>query len=432
VRGSPQRPFIVFYFPFRHPSGVSNLFVRLAERLTSMGECSAAIIDYPDGQIAMTLGKSSGVALIPFDDDAECVVPPNSVFVTQSLLPYTLPGNLKIDTDVRIVQWHFLVAALVNTLVPFGPMRDFQHRHPSFYRTCMRLFLPSTKRDLEDFIIGMAENGALIFHDRRILEQTEDYLGLKVVNPALLPVPVTTGKNIGARSEDRTTLRCGWVGRLYDFKIHILVHVILRLSAWSRKNGRKIEFRVVGDGEEEKRLDAVNAAHEYFELIREGAVPGDRLASYMGSNFDLAFSMGTSALESAAIGILTVLLDYSNRPISRPYRFMWLFDRCAGAIGHVITVDDAEDGEDSLERILDEYFEDRRGIASRCRDYCELNHGVDTIARRFLEIASSSRYTWGDVPARLKKVSLPRKLRARLRSVIRRKNGKANKDIVEK
>lgn len=43
---------IIFYYPFRHPSGASNLFARMALWIVENSKYSIAVIDYSDGHMA--------------------------------------------------------------------------------------------------------------------------------------------------------------------------------------------------------------------------------------------------------------------------------------------------------------------------------------------------------------------------------------------
>lgn len=412
---------IVFYFPFRHPSGVSNLFVRMAGWLTEHGTRPVAVIDYPDGQMARSLPAGSPVRLIPFVDGVECAVPDDAVLVMQTALPYTFPSNLRLRASTRLVQWHFLYYALVNTLVPVSAARQFQQQHPSFYRAWMSVLQPGLKASIWDYIKDMNSKGALIFHDRQIVEQTSEYLGVPIEDPVCLPVPVRIPARLTAKDCPAAVLRCGWVGRLYGFKVHILVHTAKRLSAWAKNSGLAVELCVVGDGDEAWRLDELDIEHKLFRLRHVGVVASDELESFMRDSFDLAFSMGTSALESAAIGIPTALLDYSFDPIFGRYRFKWLFDSVPGDIGHKIGPGDLEDDGDSLARLLEETRTDYRGISTRCYEYCKEYHGIDTIGGRLLKVIDSCGYTWADVPSRLRRVSLFRRLRNVVRSIRNRR-----------
>ncbi len=408
---------IIFYFPFRHPSGVSNLFVRMAQWLAGPGNLHVAVIDYRDGHMAINLVQGGDVALIDFEDSEKLFVPSDAILVMQSLLPYTLPENFIIHPETRIVMWDFLYYSLVNTLIPIRPIRLFQYRYPWFYHIWMRNFQPKMRAAIASFIGGMIEKESLLFHDRQIVQQTTDYLAIPIENPLCLPVPVKIVTLSQRLKNSDSILHCGWVGRLYDFKIHMLVHVVERMSEWSRQAARKTVFHIVGDGDEGWRLDELKIENKFFTMKREGSIPSAQLESFMEENFDITFSMGTSALESAALGIPSVLLDYSFVPIQGKYHFKWLFDSIPGDIGHKIGRDDLESGTDSLEKLLEEYFHSKSDISKKVYAFCKENHSMDAIGSRFLEIVMNAKYRWGDIPLCLRKVSLARRLRNHIRQL---------------
>jgi hypothetical protein len=389
----------------------------MAEWLAEHEARIVSVIDYPDGQMAKSLSAGGSVKLIPFMDGAECLVPEDAVLLMQTALPYTFPSNLKLGPGTRLLQWHFLYYALVNNLMPVSAMRHFQQSHPGFYRAWMSVLQPQLKAAIRDYIEGMIRKNALVFHDQQIVEQTAEYLGITIDNPICLPAPVRMPVRFAAKGFPKVVIRCGWVGRLYDFKVHILVHTARRLSAWAKDSGRAIEFCIVGDGDEAWRLDELDIEHDYFRLRRVGVVLNAELASFMAENFDVAFSMGTSALESAALGIPTALLNYSFDPIVGRYRYKWLFDSLPGDIGHKIGPEDLEYGVDSLTALLDEARADYSGLSLRCYEYCRKHHSIDAIGARLLKIVDSCEYTWGDVPRQLRRASLPRRLRNIVRTI---------------
>lgn len=412
-----KHPQVIFYFPFKHPSGVSNLFIRLAQWLNEKCKICVSIIDYADGYMAKQIINDGKIILIPFTEKRKISIQEDSIFVMQSLLPYTLPQNIVIDPQTRIIQWHFLYHALINSIIPVAPLRYFQYRNPKVYHVCMSLFFPKLKKSLEIFIKEMVVGKSLIFQDKQVMSDTLDYLLFSVEKPIFVSVPVIISE-LSRRLEIQPGLiRCGWVGRLYDFKIHILMHTIIRLSKWSKDHKTKVEFRIVGDGDESWRLGSLDIGNEYFSLFIVDTIPNNYLSKYMLENFDIAFSMGTAALESAAIGIPTVLLDYSLEEIKLPYTFKWLFNTNPGDIGHKISLKDNEQKEDSLGKLLDELNIDLHGVSTKCYDYCIKYHSIDVIGNQFIKVLDSCSYCWHDIPKRLKKVSLPRKLRAKLRTL---------------
>ena len=132
------------------------------------------------------------------------------------------------------------------------------------------------------------------------------------------------------------------------------------------------------------------------------------LKKFLLANVDIMTSMGTAALDSAKLGIPTVLLDVSYKPIKGNYRFRWIYDsiNCLGAI---IDSTYFENGEKSIDRLLKEIEADYKRVSERTMIYCEENHSVGVVGKRFWETIQKSSFEYQDFNPLILKKSLIRK-----------------------
>ena len=79
----------------------------------------------------------------------------------------------------------------------------------------------------------------------------------------------------------------------------------------------------------------LNFENKFFAVEFHGNLKYKNLINLLNNSVDLSFAMGTSALDSAKIGIPTVLVDYSFKKIKN-YKFRWIFDTQNFDLAHEI------------------------------------------------------------------------------------------------
>ena len=132
---------------------------------------------------------------------------------------------------------------------------------------------------------------------------------------------------------------------------YILNYTIIELSKYASTTKTKINFHIIGSGEYEKILK-LDFQNQYFKIIQLGSFEKNKVDEYLEKNIDAMFSMGTSALDGARIGLPVVLLDQSNVNVKQGYIFKFLFESKGFDLGHPITLLDYQPGNNSLEMII--------------------------------------------------------------------------------
>jgi hypothetical protein len=331
----------------------------------------------------------------------------------QSMLPYALRPELRIDPDAILLLWHQLFFSLVNVLLPFPWLRNRQFRHRSAYIWFMKIFRPTFRKRIMGFVENLSSQRSIIFPDRRTIDRTASFLGCNFQNPEQISIPVEIYQRAGTRVavlQEAGPLRVCWIGRLYDFKIHILNHTIERLSQHANATKTRMHFILVGEGPEARRLTAPNPDDRCFSLERIPYIANESLPEFLLANVDVVAAMGTSALEGARVGLPTIMLDYSFSPLRGRYRYRWLHEVSGDDLGHAISNGDLHADDSSLEGMIDMLPRSFSDIARKCLTYCREHHGIDNIASRFISMARSASFRWRDVPRSLSRKGTLRRL----------------------
>jgi|GEM_PF-1951730 len=409
-------PRFAFFFPFTPPSGVASIFAKLAEEIMGTGRGLCRIIDFQGGAMDRMAAVTGRVPCTTFTNESVVRIEPDEILVRQAEIPGKKRRQLLIDPATRMIEWQLHPHNLLPTIFPNAALREFCLRRPALYRRLLPVLAPRQKSATAEFVELAAQRGSLFFQDEPGLRATESFLDISVADPILVPLPVSVPERPWRNPRaTHNELRVAWVGRLYDFKIHILVHTLRRFRLHAETTGRPVVFHVVGAGPKESLLEEFSSECRHLKLVRHGDMSVADLAVLLRNEIDLVASMGTAALEGAAAGLPVILLDVSYGPVPPSYQFRWLHNAQGLEVGHIITSADCCKLSDSLAPMLDELHRDYEGVARKSFDYVLRNHALQAVCSGFLARAGAASLRFGDVPARLWHKSLIRRSYERLR-----------------
>lgn len=370
---------IIFYFPYKGIGGVSLLFQRLSGFLAK--DRDVFLVDFRDGFMGKLV--PDGVNFIDFELVSK--YPENAILVIQSVAPWNIRDLHKFPPDTRVLFW---------TLHPLNLYPFIFSLETSNYLKALiaHLLLPISffrKRKMAKIVRYLVSRNSLIFMDGENYNTTAKFFSDTKIQKRLLPIFSTPGRIMDRAPGN--VLRCCWIGRVVDFKVHILLHLIERLNAAVSKIG-PIEMIVVGDGEAleylKKGLKKIHAVQVKFLQN----VPPVELDSFLNGNVDVLFAMGTSALEGASRAIPTFLLDYSFKPIKGIYRFRYLFDADDYSLAEEINTSHYEDVS-SLEDNLLNLRSNFNAIGMKGYEYWQLHFSPQAILKEFPKYEASATAT---------------------------------------
>ncbi len=406
---------VTFFFPYdtkREIGGVSVIFSRMAVGLADLYGIKSDVVDYAGGYMAAAAAVSPGVGFVEFKLGKELRVGPDTILVMQSTPPYSIPPELNIHPDTRMVFWTAHPFNLVQTIVPLPWFKALQVHHPAMDRVAGWTFLRRLHRRLREFVLAMAAEKSILFMDGTTLRTTEQRLNLRIREPLIVPLPgdkAYAEPRPAHRDHNLPALRFGYLGRLCDFKIHVLLHGIRRLSGIAARRKFAVEFHVIGDGEDKDKLDGMNGEHEWFRIIKAGELRGAVRDEYLLNNVDVLMAMGMSALDGAKLGIPTILLDIAQGPISRNYKFKWLFESKDYSLGEVMAPEHFERNSDSLDQMVDRILHDYVVLANQSHRYYLENHAFPTICEKLVTALSGATFRYGAIAPAAKRKGIVRR-----------------------
>ena len=356
-----------------------------------------------------------GLEFTEYCRDSRVEILADETLVMQAELPGKLRRQLAIHPAARLVEWQLHPYNLIPPVLPMFGHRDFLLRRPKLYRACLRWLAARKTTATVEFVQRASAQRSLFFHDRPALLATETYLGVQIPEPILLPVPVAVpAAPVRMGRISGSEMHVAWVGRMYDFKVHILVHTLRRFRSAAAANGKTLVFHVVGGGPKAALLDEFSAPLPGLRVERHGDLEATDLRRLLISKVDLVASMGTAALEGAALGLPVILLDIAYAAVPADYRFRWLHQAEGYELGHTITAEDCG-GEDTLPGMLAELEHDYAGLAQRAFAYVREHHAMEAVSARFATLAAAASLRFGEVPPKLWRKSIARRIYETLR-----------------
>lgn len=386
---------IILCFPYKGVGGVSLLFLRLSNHLQQITRKNIILIDYKDGYMSRH-NQNKNVSILEYSDDAKTEIPSDSLVLLQSMTPWSIFPNINFRADTKLFFWN----CHPFNLVPLLPgLRNWIAQYPKLVWLSHKTLLISYNLTLKKFYKLLVNQQSIAFMDADNLKMTEFILGQHKPHAEFLPIPVEVPQINSFSSRSKTSQKkftCGWVGRVADFKHTILKRTIIELKKYAGTHKQPIHFILVGDGDYIDQIKPELVSTDYFSYEHIKEVSPQELDQFILKNIDLLFSMGTSALESAKLGIPSVLLDFSYGPVPETYGFKFIFESQHYSLGRVIT-SELCDQKNSIDRIIRNTLANPAEISDKCYQYCLSKHSIESTTNNLLNRLKFSNLTYGQL-----------------------------------
>jgi len=417
---------ITFFFPYKEVSGVPVLFVRMSRYIAENYGIETHVIDYPDGCMTNMLKDNTKVRLHPFRDGVPINIPPDTILIMQSILPYTMRPELKINSSTRIVFWTLYQFNLIPTIIPLQFFRHIQAKYKNYNKFIMNTLLIGLRNELKEFIETATEKKSIFYSDESIFRNTAERLSLNINYPIYMPIPCEVFQNqkINKISGKKDSVSFCWLGRIADFKIYMLIYTIQKLSEYAKNNRFPIEMYIIGEGPKMKMIDRLNLEHEFFHIVKAGMLTEDKLNHYLLEKIDVLTAMGTSALEGAKLGVPTIVVDISYSKISGEYKFKWIFEVKNYVLGDIVDKSSYEKNNKSLDNVIELIINNSSSISERTHEYCINNHSLPVVGEKFINAIKEASFKYNDFKSEILRKSMFRKLYEFLRDNYRSMNKK--------
>ena len=375
----------IFFYPSRTLGGAELLLARVATHMARKG-IAVAIVDLPGGKLS-ELAEAEGLEVIHAESGSPAALAGANTIIAPASHMVDLRHWIRGDESTRQLFWmiHPYGAYLVPPL-----LQSFFYAHLPILYLVNRLFLNKEFLECRSALGWLMQHKGLVFMDFESYRQTSRWYRLpEALEPVYLPIPM--GVDFPEEPPHRavsTTMNLFWVGRLVDFKIHPLKYFAQRLA--QADQARAIKLHIVGSGDQFQNIaEFMSKLDIHFSML--GELDSSSLHSILLDQADLLVAMGTSALEGARLGIPTVSIDASYKPMPGNYKFTWIFERPAGDLGRIIDAPgEGSPGFHDIDELLFDLRRDGKSLSKKCWMYFMNHHDISIIANKLIEISSTT------------------------------------------
>lgn len=376
---------VAFVYPTRMLGGAELLFIRVAKHLALDHSIRVGVVDYSDGFIARQLAGSP-VEIIPFAKQTR-LLGFSHVVAPPTMLPL-FDNQISVDGDTRLLLW---------LLHPF----NFLELFPGHSRT-ITLRISWIKRllylyNLEYLIFRrkvqlLSSLNAIVYMDEENWQVNRYLFELPTSTKRYLPVPILDSEKPAAnkvKELSRKSLDLVWLGRLANFKVAALNHIIQEADKHARLHQRDITVHIIGTGPLVDKL--YKPLHAKVKLV--GVLQGEDLYKYLRENTSILFAMGTSALEGGQMALPTVLVDASYTPFPSNYRFRWLHQTKGFTLGRVLSLDPDTLPFDGLSfnEIVNEYLKAPYELGQKAKEYVQIHHSLNGVCEHLIRYLGETK-----------------------------------------
>jgi hypothetical protein len=297
---------ITFFYPSRIVGGAEYLFVRMARYISKTATIPVYVIDYKDGFLRQQL-KGTNVRVLEYTDKKEVEFNYDTTVVTSfNHLFKTAQFNVNRHR-VKVFFW------------------SIHPTHFTAYFPNRNWFLSlSDKQELASCFKEMIQHQSMVFMDAPNYQENATLLNFSVNEVPYLPIPCDTYSGTEKHYQKNEYITICWLGRIAVDKVNSIINVARHISDLPYEIKERINFIIIGNGEEEDKLIAeLNRLQIKYEC--KGTILNEELNKFLIEHIDIGVAMGTSTLEFAKLKIPVVLVDVFTDSIPKNNKFQWLY-----------------------------------------------------------------------------------------------------------
>lgn len=371
--------------PGLHPGGSNLLFARAMLRVHQRHGCELVLVDYAGGATWRLWAEAGATfSFIEYDVRGRHLLPKADLILMGLLGAKILESNFDVSPVSRLLTW---CTAPQDPFKFLPPAYFFNNSTWATKKAFARIFFPSHRRRIADYLTLGAHRGGVVFMDAHCHEVNEDLFGPGIPESI---IPICTGiPAIGPRLSTAGTGKAYWVGRITDFKTEPFIAMT---KALLRPGSPIKEVVVIGDG-----ADLLAAKERLCGLAVTwlGYVEPEKLDAELFAHADLAYGHATALLEAAKLGIPSLLVDGTyERVDDDSLRAEWLHRCPVGYVGRITQVNEMIGRK--VAECMAELSESADRLASADYRRWQEAHHPDAVADRLAEVIASGNYTVRD------------------------------------
>jgi len=373
---------IAFFFPSYKIGGVEMMYSRIAKILISRGY-NIEVIDFDNGTMHNLMSDLDGtfkkVTYIP-----NHVLKLDAKVCVSSLLH--LPYSKTIfPKNVKLLFWDDHPNNLILFLRFNRLMRIF---NDSFYQFFVKIFFSDKYKFLKNCIQNSINYKGIVFMCLHNYKINSKFFDLNFT-PQYLPIPISI-KSIRQFKPIDKNIHCSYVGRLDADKHELcteLMHEVIKYN--KNNNSHQLKLHIIGDGNKMDSIKDITIKFpDYFKLC--GIIKGDELDNYLSQNIDIAFAVGTSALESAGLGIPTLFMRSLTLQKKFKNQYLWVYDNLNYNLSIENTIENKKLS--NFKQAIKSLTVQRNEISDKCYDYVDNTHNINVVIEKLIYYINNTQF----------------------------------------
>lgn len=374
---------LYMFYPSGSAGGAEYLMLRAAYLLSQ--NFHVVILDFVGGWL-YEQANSVGLDVKLIQADRRYDIESNAVILTPAS-SYKLVKKIFNDVDDSILLWNLHPYNLIPSVYRLRNL-------PEVFRKGLLGWFASWLLNLNyrHLVRSLTKNNKIAVMDGACAQALQKYYGASNISylPVYCPNEMFVYSKLGVNRPSLSQhINVVWLGRIdLDFKIHILRRLYDDLLKYSNESSGSIEFTVVGVGQGLELIQKEFKRNDNLIINFVGLKTGKELTDII-DNSDIGFAMGASAVELAARGLPTILLDFSYTEIPKNYRYNWLFNSSNYTLGRDIDNLSLFSGMSILD-VMVLLKSDWKRFSIECFNYAFYNHSEASFLSLFSDFLSKS------------------------------------------
>jgi len=391
---------ITFFFGYKTTGGVPRLFFNLAREM-SKNSIPFRLICHRDSEVY----KAFQTIESPFE------------FLSVKELKKNYKNNTITENDTIIITYF---DKNLSHLMEINPKILFWNVFPDYLLNVNKTsrFIRKKNKTIQ-LVKALSESKGLTFMDDSALFHIRRELELEI-KPVIVPLPIPLPeKNHFNVDTGNPFVRISYLGRSEKWKVYPFFKFLSDLDNFSGSIAIKISVITDSRQKFETILNEQKALDRRYEINYYENLTFKELETFLEKNIDINISMGYSCLESARLGIPTIIVDPSS-DLSENNRYKWLFDTNNYNLGNLGKGEKPDNQFSFIEELLNKIIADKNFLSQvslLCYKYVRENHSPKIILEKFLTIIKKNNVSLQDISNFIWIYSFSYKLYNRLKQI---------------
>ena len=273
---------ICIFYPDKKIGGGPYWLVRLANELAKDKQYNVYYVDYKDGfsRTIPDIKESQKVRFIEYKDNCSEFLLTEECLIFMPIYEVHKLPLLNPNSQILFHNWHNECLPVLKRVMHFS-QAELKYFMSEVFAHNAQVFVDGSHRLTNNTITGLP-------------------FGYDYVSLIVPPKTVTATTQIINNNEINIAI----LGRVVPDKVHAINNVIAQAAKYRPQ--KKINIHIIGDGISINQINKNAASNISVKLC--GILTDDKLNTYLSSQVDALFAMGTSVLEGAALKLPSFII----------------------------------------------------------------------------------------------------------------------------